>query len=67
MQSGSSETVGVREAGARLGVGRCTVYKLAATGWLGPVRVLRVGRQLRVPLRELDRALGIRDKEEEVV
>ena len=52
-----TETVDVIEAGRRLGVGRATAYKLAKSGNLGGVRVLRVGRKFRVPVRGLERVL----------
>lgn len=54
----SSETVGVEEAGRRLGVSRTTAYLLARQeGSIGGVPVIRVGKKLRVPVRGLERVL----------
>lgn len=48
------ECISVIEAGKRLGLGRCTSYKLAQ---VGAIPALRLGRQLRVPLRAFERML----------
>ncbi len=56
-----SETVSVEIAAARLGLSRSKAYELArqqdtlAAG----VPVLRFGRKLAVPVRALDRVLGV--------
>ena len=55
------ETVDVTEAGRRLGIGRCTSYRLAQQGNIGGVPVIRVGKKLRVPVRGLDRVLEGRE------
>lgn len=55
------ETVDVTEAGRRLGIGRCTSYRLARQGSLAGVPVLRVGKKLRVPVRGLERVLEGRE------
>lgn len=58
MMDCASETLSVSEAGRRLGIGRTTSFKLARQGSLCEgVPVLRLGRQLRVPVRGLDRVL----------
>jgi excisionase family DNA binding protein len=55
-------TVSVEDAGALLGVSRTTAYRLVALGEF-PVRVLRVGRKLRVPTALLADALGLGTEE----
>ena len=55
-----SETCSVEVAAARLGLGRSKAYELARRNAL-PVPVLRFGRKLAVPVRALDRVLGIED------
>jgi hypothetical protein len=51
-------TTSVPEAGRRLGIGRNLAYELAATGRF-PVRVIRAGKRMLVPIAELDRILGL--------
>ena len=51
-------TLSVAEAAEVLGVSLSTAYAQAATGHIGDVRVLRIGRRLRVPTADLLRALG---------
>jgi Helix-turn-helix domain len=55
-----SETCSVEVAAARLGLSRGKAYELARQNAL-PVPVLRFGRKLAVPVRALDRVLGIED------
>lgn len=57
------EVISVEEAATRLGVSRAVAYALARTGQLvAGVPVLRLGqRRLVVPLRPLNRVLGIED------
>ena len=55
-----SETCSVEVAAARLGLSRGKAYELARRNAL-PVPVLRFGRKLAVPIRALDRLLGIED------
>lgn len=57
----ANETIGVEEAGRRLGVSRTTAYQLARQGSLAGVPVLRVGKKLRVPVRGLERVLEGRE------
>jgi predicted DNA-binding transcriptional regulator AlpA len=54
------ETVSVEAAASRLGIGRSLAYQLAREGWF-PVPVIRAGRKIVVPVRALDRVLGIDD------
>ncbi len=54
----SSETCSVEVAAARLGLSRSKAYELARRNALA-VPVLRFGRKLAVPVRALDRVLGI--------
>jgi excisionase family DNA binding protein len=54
------ETCSVEEAAARLGIGRSLAYELARQNAL-PVPVLRFGRKLAIPVRALDRVLGVED------
>lgn len=56
----ASETVSVEVAAARLGLGRSKAYELARLNAL-PVPVLRFGRKLAVPVRALDRVLGVEE------
>jgi excisionase family DNA binding protein len=51
-------TVSVEVAAKFLGVSRTTAYRLAADGQF-PVRVMRIGRSLRVPTAFLAEALGL--------
>ncbi len=51
-------TMSIPEAARVLGIARDTAYVLAARGELG-VRVLRLGRRLRVPTADLRKALGL--------
>ncbi len=51
-------TVSVREAASALGIGLSLAYSQAATGNIGPVRVIHVGRRAVVPTLDLRRALG---------
>ena len=55
-----SETCSVEVAAARLGLSRGKAYELARQNAL-PIPVLRFGRKLAVPVRALDRVLGIDD------
>ena len=50
-------TISVPEAGRRLGISRGHAYNLAAADQF-PVRVIRAGRRLLVPIADLDRVLG---------
>jgi hypothetical protein len=53
-------TVGLKVAGAALGISLTKAYELAQTGWLADgVPVLKVGAQYRVPTSALRRALGL--------
>lgn len=56
----ASETCSVEVAATRLGLSRGKAYELARQNAL-PVPVLRLGRKLVVPVRALDRVLGIDD------
>jgi len=56
-------TMSVPEAGAALSVSRATSYRLARSGEIAGVPVLRVGRQLRVSRRALERILNSYEKE----
>ena len=51
-------TVSVAEAAEVLGVSLSTAYAQAANGSIGDVRVLKIGRRLRVPTADLLRAVG---------
>ena len=51
-------TVSVPEAAAALGIGLSLAYAQAALGHIGEVRVLKIGRRMVVPTRDLLRALG---------
>lgn len=51
------ETLSVEEAGKILGVGRTVSYRLARQGDIAGAPVLRIGKQLRVPVRGLERVL----------
>jgi excisionase family DNA binding protein len=51
-------TASVEEVARLLGIGRTTAYELASRDKL-PVTTIRVGRQLRVPVAGLARALGL--------
>jgi excisionase family DNA binding protein len=53
-----SATVSVPEAAGRLGISRSNAYALVRAGNF-PVRVIRVGRLVRVPAVELDAMLGV--------
>ncbi len=53
----SSGTCSLEIAAARLGVSRWLAYSLAQQGRF-PVRILRIGRLYRVPIADLERALG---------
>ena len=50
--------VSVPEAAEALGIGLSLAYSQAASGHIGPVRVLTIGRRRVVPTRDLMRALG---------
>lgn len=55
-------TLPVERAAELLGYSRHTAYAaIRDTGALGPVPVLRIGRNYRVPTRPLLRALGVTD------
>jgi hypothetical protein len=54
----STPTTDIPTASAALGMGANLGYHLASTGEF-PVRVLRLGRKLRVPTADLLVALGI--------
>lgn len=56
----ASATLTVPEAGEALGLSRSTAYRLARSGEF-PVRVLELGRTLRIPRAEFERYLGITD------
>jgi len=49
-------TTSVPDAGEALGISRATAYRLARSGDF-PVRVLKIGKQLRVSIADLDRYL----------
>jgi len=49
-------TVSIEEAGRALGISRGTAYALVRQHRF-PVRVLRLGRQLKIPRAELNRGL----------
>lgn len=51
----ATKTCSVEEAGEILGIGRSVAYRLAK---LGELPVLRLGRNLRVPLAALDDLLA---------
>jgi excisionase family DNA binding protein len=53
-----SATVSVPEAADRLGISRSNAYALVRKG-IFPVRVIRVGRLVRVSAAELDATLGV--------
>jgi excisionase family DNA binding protein len=53
-----SETVSVEVAAARLGLSRTKAYALARQNAL-PVPALRLGRKVVIPVRALDRVLGV--------
>lgn len=53
-------TTDIVTAGAVLGIGRTTAYRLARTDQF-PVPVLRVGNQYIVPVAHLLTAVGLRD------
>lgn len=53
----SSRTISVPEAGRMLGIGQSTAYQLAKSGEF-PVRVLKLGRQLRVSISQLEAYLA---------
>jgi hypothetical protein len=56
-------TVDVETAGAVLGIGRTSAYRLVRCGEF-PVRVLRIGRRYLVPTAELLALLGLRERAE---
>jgi excisionase family DNA binding protein len=58
MSTIKSGTIGIKEAGRRLGISRTTAYKLAQEGSIATVPVYRIGRQLRVPVQALERVLN---------
>ena len=51
-------TVSLVEAARLLGVGKSSAYELAHAGTF-PVRVIPIGRRLRVPVADLLRVLGM--------
>jgi hypothetical protein len=53
-----AETCSVEDAARRLGLSRSAAYALARQDAL-PVPVLRLGRKLVIPVRSLDRVLGV--------
>lgn len=53
---GAMRTTSVPDAGEALGISRATAYRLARSGDF-PVRVLKIGKQLRVSIADLDRYL----------
>ena len=53
--SAMDETVSVPDAGRKLGIGRCTAYRLARENKLP---VLRLGKKVRVPRVALERMLA---------
>jgi len=53
-------TVGVEDVAKCYGISRATAYNLAKRGELG-VRVLQLGKRLRVPTADLRRVLGLDD------
>jgi len=55
-----AETCSVEAAARRLGLSRSAAYALARQDAL-PVPVLRLGRKLVIPVRSLDRILGVVD------
>lgn len=55
-----SETVTLKEAAARIGVSPSTAYTLAKMDKF-PVRTVRVGHKILVPIADLDRFLGKED------
>lgn len=52
----SPRTASVPDAGEALGISRATAYRLARSGDF-PVRVLKIGKQLRVSIADLNRYL----------
>ena len=54
-------TVSVPEAAAALGIGLSLAYAQAATGHIGEVRVIHIGKRVVVPTRDLLKILGIVD------
>lgn len=52
-----SRTMSIDEAAKVLGIGRTTAYELSKQGRF-PVRILRLGRKIRVSRTELDRYLA---------
>lgn len=61
MKKGNSEgadAVSVETAARRLGIGTTMAYRLIAEDKF-PVRVIRLGRRIVVPVAELDRLLGV--------
>lgn len=57
-----SGTISVEEAAIRLGISRWLGYDLCRRDEF-PCRVLRVGRLLKVPVADLERLLGERERE----
>ena len=55
-------TVTIEEAAMALGIGRSLAYDLTRRGEF-PCRVLRLGRLLKVPVADLERLLGERERE----
>jgi hypothetical protein len=53
-------TTDIVTAGAVLGIGRTTAYRLAQSGQF-PVPVLKIGDRYLVPVAHLLRAIGIED------
>lgn len=58
---GAGLTVGIEDVAKCFGIARGTAYDLANRGELG-VRVLRLGKRLRVPTADLRRVLGLDDE-----
>jgi len=53
-----SGTISIPEAARRLGISRGHAYELAAADMF-PVRIIRAGRRVLVPVAEVERALGL--------
>ena len=51
-------TISVSQAAEVLGIGLSLAYAQAANGRIGEVRVIRIGRRVVVPTRDLLRVLG---------
>lgn len=54
----NNSTMSVKEAAARLGIGSGTAYESIKRGHF-PLRIIRVGKLIRIPVAEVQAALGI--------